>query len=98
MAKAEAQQYGDRRSSRSRPSTRIADWLTACRPVWVEGEITELRRTAALASVFFPQGSERTAPASPSSMPRGQFDALRLDLVDGEQCHVYGDRSSSRPA
>src|SRR5438045_3023429 len=23
-------------------------------------------------------------------MPRGQFDALRLDLVDGERVHVYG--------
>ena len=23
-------------------------------------------------------------------MPRGQFDALRLDLADGERVHVYG--------
>ena len=31
-------------------------------------------------------------------MPRGQFDALRLDLVDGERVHVYGRPSCSRRA
>ena len=24
------------------------------------------------------------------TMPRGQFDALRLELVDGERVHVFG--------
>ena len=36
------------------------------------------------------EGSRETAPCLAVQMPRGQFDGLRLDLVDGERVHVYG--------
>src|SRR5207248_4385456 len=58
--------------------------------VWVEGEITELRRQAAWASVFFTLKDPESGACLAVQMPRGQFDALRLNLADGERVHVYG--------
>jgi exodeoxyribonuclease VII large subunit len=58
--------------------------------VWVEGEVTELRRQARWASVFFTLKDPESGACLSAQMPRGSFDALRLDLVDGERVHVYG--------
>jgi exodeoxyribonuclease VII large subunit len=68
----------------------VAQWLGRLPTVWVEGEVTELRRHARWASVFFTLKDPADGACLPASMPRGQFDALRLDLVDGERVHVYG--------
>jgi exodeoxyribonuclease VII large subunit len=91
MAKAEAQLYGDRKVySVSAFNRGIADWLSRLPTVWVEGEVTELRRQQRWASVFFTLKDPDDGACLPVSMPRSQFDALRLDLVDGERVHVYG--------
>lgn len=91
MAKAEAQLYGDRKVySVSAFNHGIADWLSRLPTVWVEGEVTELRRQQRWASVFFTLKDPDDGACLPVSMPRSQFDALRLDLVDGERVHVYG--------
>jgi exodeoxyribonuclease VII large subunit len=58
--------------------------------VWVEGEVTELKRHARWASVFFTLKDPADGSCVAVQMPRGQFDALRLELVDGERVHVYG--------
>src|SRR5207253_2804933 len=58
--------------------------------VWVEGEVTELRRNERWASVFFTLKDPADGACLPVSMPRGRFDALRLDLSDGERVHVFG--------
>jgi exodeoxyribonuclease VII large subunit len=58
--------------------------------LWVEGEITELRRQERWASVFFTLKDPEGGATLPVQMGRGQFDALRLELVDGERVHVYG--------
>jgi exodeoxyribonuclease VII large subunit len=68
----------------------IASWLQRLPTVWVEGEVTELRRQARWASVFFTLKDPADGACLAVQMPRGQFDALRLDLVDGERAHVYG--------
>src|SRR5437868_2885213 len=91
MAKAEATQYGDRKVFAVGDFNRgVADWLSRLPTVWVEGEVTELRRQERWASVFFTLKDPEDGSCLPASMPRGQFDALRLDLADGERVHVYG--------
>jgi exodeoxyribonuclease VII large subunit len=68
----------------------VATWLQRLPSVWVEGEVTELRRQAAWQSVFLTLKDPSDGACLPVTMPRGQFDALRLDLVDGERVHVFG--------
>jgi exodeoxyribonuclease VII large subunit len=68
----------------------VASWLQRLPTVWVEGEITELRRQARWQSVFFTLKDPDGGACLSVQMPRGQFDGLRLDLVDGERVHVFG--------
>jgi exodeoxyribonuclease VII large subunit len=68
----------------------VAQWLGRLPTVWVEGEITELRRHDRWASVFFTLKDPTDGSCIGVQMPRGQFDGLRLELVDGERVHVYG--------
>jgi exodeoxyribonuclease VII large subunit len=89
--KVEAQQYGDRKVYTVSAFNRgIAAWLTRLPTVWVEGEVTELRRQARWQTVYFTLKDPADGASLPASMPRGQFDALRLELGNGEQVHVYG--------
>ncbi len=91
MAKVEAIEYGDRKVYSVAAFNRgIAQWLQRLPTVWVEGEVTELRRQARWASVFLTLKDPDSGACLAVQMPRGQFDALRLDLVDGERVHVYG--------
>jgi exodeoxyribonuclease VII large subunit len=68
----------------------IAIYLKRLPTLWVEGEITELRRQERWASVFFTLKDPDDGATLPVQMARGQFDGLRLELVDGERVHVYG--------
>ena len=91
MSKVEALEYGDRKVYTVAAFNQgVATWLQRLPSVWVEGEITELRRQAAWASVFFTLKDPQSGACLAVQMPRGQFDALRLNLADGERVHVYG--------
>jgi exodeoxyribonuclease VII large subunit len=68
----------------------VAQYLKNLPTVWVEGEVTELRRHERWASVFFSLKDPADGSSLGVTMPRGQFDGLRLGLVDGERVHVYG--------
>ena len=68
----------------------VATWLQRLPTLWVEGEITELRRQDRWASVFFTLKDPEDGACLAAQMPRGQFDALRLELADGERVHVFG--------
>ena len=68
----------------------IASWLQRLPTVWIEGEVTELRRQARWASVFLTLKDPESGACLAVQMPRTQFDALRLDLADGERVHVFG--------
>jgi exodeoxyribonuclease VII large subunit len=68
----------------------VATWLGRLPTVWVEGEVTELRRHDRWASVFFTLKDPEDGSCVPATMQRGKFDALRLELVDGERVHVFG--------
>src|ERR671937_2033600 len=68
----------------------VARWLGRLPTVWVEGEVTELRRQERWQSVFFTLKDPTEGACLGVTMPRGQFDGLRLDLQNGERVHVYG--------
>ena len=68
----------------------VSQWLERLPSVWVEGEITELRRNERWASVFFTLKDPEEGASVGVSMPRGQFDGLRLELANGERVHVFG--------
>jgi exodeoxyribonuclease VII large subunit len=89
--KVEAIEYGDRRVYTVSAFNRgIAAWLSRLPTVWVEGEVTELRRQARWQSVFLTLKDPADGACLGVTMPRGQFDGLRLDLDNGERVHVYG--------
>jgi exodeoxyribonuclease VII large subunit len=89
--KVEAIEYGDRRVYSVASFNRgIAEWLARLPTVWVEGEVTELRRQDRWQSVFLTLKDPEEGACLAVTMPRGQFDALRLDLANGERVHVYG--------
>jgi exodeoxyribonuclease VII large subunit len=68
----------------------VALYLQRLPTLWVEGEVTELRRQERWATVYFTLKDPDSGACLAAQIPRGQFDALRLDLVDGERVHVYG--------
>jgi exodeoxyribonuclease VII large subunit len=83
--------YGDRKVYTVSAFNRgVASWLTRLPTVWVEGEVTELRRQAGWQSVFFTLKDLEDGSCLAVTMPRAGFDALRLDLADGDRVHVYG--------
>jgi exodeoxyribonuclease VII large subunit len=89
--KVEAIQYGDRKVYSVAAFNRgVADWLTRLPSVWVEGEITELRRHARWQSVFFTLKDPSDGACLGVTILRSRFDALRLDLADGDRVHVLG--------
>ena len=89
--KVEAIEYGDRRVYSVASFNRgVAEWLTRLPTIWVEGEVTELRRQDRWQSVFLTLKDPDEGACLAVTMPRGQFDALRLDLANGERIHVYG--------
>jgi exodeoxyribonuclease VII large subunit len=89
--KVEALDYGDRKVySVSSFNRGVADWLRRLPTVWVEGEVTELRRHERWQTVFFTLKDPGDGSCVGVTMPRGRFDALRLELTDGERVHVYG--------
>jgi exodeoxyribonuclease VII large subunit len=89
--KVEAVQYGDKRVYTVSAFNRgVADWLSRLPTVWVEGEITELRRHTRWQSVFFTLKDPADDACLGVTILRSRFDALRLDLADGDRVHVLG--------
>jgi exodeoxyribonuclease VII large subunit len=68
----------------------VGSWLARLPSVWVEGEVTELRRQQGWQSVFFTLKDPADGSCLAVSMPRAGFDALRLELTDGVTVHVFG--------
>jgi exodeoxyribonuclease VII large subunit len=83
--------YGDRKVYTVSAFNRgVASWLARLPTVWVEGEVTELRRQPGWQTVFFTLKDLEDGSCLAVTMPRGGFDALRLELADGDRVHVYG--------
>jgi exodeoxyribonuclease VII large subunit len=91
VARVEAIQYGDRKVySVGSFNQGVAEWLQRLPTVWVEGEVTELRRNPRWQSVFFTLKDPNDGACLGVTIGRARFDALRLDLADGERVHVFG--------
>jgi exodeoxyribonuclease VII large subunit len=91
VAKVEALPYDDRTVYSVAAFNRgVGQWLSRLPSVWVEGEVTELRRHERWATVFFTLRDPADGSSVGVAMARGRFDALRLDLSDGERVHVFG--------
>ena len=83
--------YGDRKVFTVASFNRgVAEWLQRLPTLWIEGEITELRRSERWGSVFFTLKDPADGACLPASIPRRTFDALKLDLTEGERIHVLG--------
>src|SRR5919106_449572 len=68
----------------------VARYLGKLPAVWVEGEVTELRRNPAWATVFLTLKDPRTGATLKVTIGRGTFDRLGLGLEEGETVHVAG--------
>lgn len=89
--KVEATLHGDRKVySVAALNQGIAVWLGRLPELWVEGEVTELRRNEAWATVFFTLRDPASGASARVTMPRRRFDALELGLADGEKILVQG--------
>jgi len=91
VAKVEAIEYGDRKVFSVAAFNRgLAGWLARLPTVWVEGEISELRRQERWQTVFFTLKDLDGNACVEAALPRRRFDALGLDLANGERVHVFG--------
>jgi exodeoxyribonuclease VII large subunit len=89
--KVEATFHGDRKVfSVSAFNQGIGIYLRRLPSLWVEGEVTDLRRNDAWAFVFFTLKDPASGACLRATMPRRRFDELQLELVDGERVLVEG--------
>jgi len=83
--------YGDRKVfSVSSFNRGVASYLGRLPAVWVEGEVTELRRNEAWATVFVTLKDPKTGAILKVTIGRRTFDRLELALEEGETVHVSG--------
>jgi exodeoxyribonuclease VII large subunit len=91
MTKLQPLEYGERRVYTVAAFNRgVSGWLRRLPELWVEGEVTELRRHPRWASVFFTLKDPATGACLDGSIDRRRFDRLELALEDGEKVHVLG--------
>jgi exodeoxyribonuclease VII large subunit len=69
---------------------RLASYLARVRDVWVEGEVSELRRSAAWATVFLTLKDARTGACLAVTMARRRFDLIDPPLAEGERVQANG--------
>lgn len=83
--------YGDRKVYTVAAFNRGVAWYLRKLPaVWVEGELTELRRNDAWATVFLTLRDRETGATLSVTIARRVFDRLDSALAEGELVHVHG--------
>ena len=91
MPKVEHLLYGDRKVFTVSSFNRgIGMHLGRLPNLWVEGEVTELRRNPAWANVFLTLKDPKTAATLAVTIARRTYERLDLDLDEGETVHVAG--------
>ena len=68
----------------------VAHYLGRLPAIWVEGEVMELRRNEAWATVFLTLKDPKTGATLKTTIARKTFDRLDLELEEGETVHVAG--------
>jgi exodeoxyribonuclease VII large subunit len=69
---------------------RLNGYVGRVRDVWVEGEVAELRRSPAWATVFLTLKDARTGACLSATMQRGRFDLIEPPLTEGERVQANG--------
>ena len=69
---------------------RLRGYLRRVRNIWVEGEVSELRRNEAWATVFLTLCGEGESRLK-VQMQRRRYDQLGFTLADGDRIQVRGD-------
>jgi exodeoxyribonuclease VII large subunit len=69
---------------------RLAGYVGRVRDVWVEGEVAELRRNPAWATVFVTLKDAKTGACLPTTMQRRRFDLIEPPLAEGEPVQANG--------
>ena len=69
---------------------RLAAYLARVRDVWVEGEVSEVRRSAAWATVFLTLKDPESGACLPATMARRGFDAILPPVREGERVQALG--------
>ena len=69
---------------------RLAAYLARVRDVWVEGEVSELRRSPAWATVFLTLKDPGSGACLPATIARRSFDRLEQELTEGERVQAMG--------
>ena len=69
---------------------RLASYVARVRDVWVEGEISELKRNPAWANVFLTLKDTETGACLPATMERRRFDRIEPPLHEGERAQALG--------
>jgi exodeoxyribonuclease VII large subunit len=83
--------YGDRKVFTVSAFNRgVGMFLGRLPAVWVEGEVTELRRNEAWANVFLTLKDPTTGATLSVTIARRIYDRLALPLAEGETVHVAG--------
>jgi exodeoxyribonuclease VII large subunit len=91
VAKVEHILYGERKVFTVSAFNRgIGMHLGRLPPVWVEGEVTELRHNRAWANVFLTLKDPKTGATLAVTIARRIYDRLELGLDEGESVHVAG--------
>ncbi len=86
----EAQPAGRKVYSVSAFNRGVSRVLGKLHPVWIEGEVTELRRNPAWATVFLTLKDPRTGACLKVTIARRTYDRLELGLEEGETVQVAG--------
>ncbi len=83
--------YGDRKVYTVSAFNRgVSSYIGRIPAVWVEGEVTELRRNEAWATVFLTLRDPVTGATLKATIQRRAFDRLELGLEEGETVHAQG--------
>ncbi len=91
MPKVEHLVYGDRKVFTVSAFNRgIGMHLGRLPAVWVEGEVTELKRNDAWANVFLTLKDPKSGATLSVTIARRAYDRLELELAEGETVHVAG--------
>ena len=69
---------------------RLASYLARVRDVWVEGELSELRRSPAWATVFLTLKDPESGACLPATMARRSFERLEPEPTEGERVQAMG--------
>jgi exodeoxyribonuclease VII large subunit len=91
VAKIEPILYGERKVYTVSAFNRgISGYLRRLPAVWVEGEVTELRRNEGWANVFLTLRDPKTGATLRATISRRVYDRLQLELEQGETVHIAG--------